>query len=635
MRQLTFPLFLGALALGCDPKDTDVDSDGDGVEAAEDCDDNDASAYPGNTEACDGVDNDCDGDIDNGVLITVYTDADGDGYGDPDAAAEACEAGSGLVEDNTDCDDSDEAFNPGATEDDCTDPNDYNCDSSVEYADEDGDGFAACEDCNDADGSINGDADEVCDKVDNDCDGDIDEGDATDASIWYADGDGDGYGDPKSTAAACVQPKGYTDNGDDCDDLDIDISPAGVEICNGQDDDCDGTIAEPLVPTDHATITAALDAGETWICVEAGTYTEQIDFGGTDVVLESIEGPETTIIDGDGVGPVVSFVNGESAKAVFRGFQVTGGAVVDANGGGMLIENASPTLENLFIIGNTCENGEGAGLYATGSSSTMTDSEIADNALSAHPWGGGASVRDSDMVFDGVVFDGNSVVDTYPWGGGLLVADSDTILQNVSFVSNSVDNDSASQLTGSALAVNGGTAEITNAIFAGNTSIDSGGSGTDYAGALFVYYADVTITNASFVGNETSAANVLAQVVSSYQGTVRMVNVDMSDNVVSAKSPSIQGDAVGCISGVLYASYSNIYNAQASDGSYSCDSKGMSNMLSEDPMYTDTADPDPYYWDLTLGSKSALIDAGDPGIVDVDKTTSDIGAHGGPDGDSW
>jgi len=62
-----------------------------------------------------------------------------------------------------------------------------------EEMDSDQDGFAESEDCDDSDSSVNPDALELCDGIDNDCDDEVDEADATDAMTWYFDGDG--YGD--------------------------------------------------------------------------------------------------------------------------------------------------------------------------------------------------------------------------------------------------------------------------------------------------------------------------------------------------------------------------------------------------------------------------------------------------------
>jgi hypothetical protein len=108
--------------------------------------------------------------------------------------------------------------------------------------DADGDGFACELDCDDDDDSIHPDADEICDGRDNDCDGSVDEHDAVDASLWYADFDGDGYGDPASTTVACTQPTGWLADTSDCNDADPAAFPGASEACNGRDDDCDGSV---------------------------------------------------------------------------------------------------------------------------------------------------------------------------------------------------------------------------------------------------------------------------------------------------------------------------------------------------------------------------------------------------------
>ena len=212
-----------------------------------DCDDSDAEINPGAVEICDDADNDCDGDVDepDTVETTVwYADADGDGFGDPSSSVADCEQPTDYVHDDTDCDDSDASIHPGASETDCTDPTDYNCDGSVGYADVDGDGYAACEDCDDANASVHPDATEFCDGIDNDCDETVDEGDATDAANWYADTDGDAYGDAGSTITACDQPSGYVADDTDCDDADPAVHPGADEYCDGVDSDCDGLTDE-------------------------------------------------------------------------------------------------------------------------------------------------------------------------------------------------------------------------------------------------------------------------------------------------------------------------------------------------------------------------------------------------------
>jgi len=212
-----------------------------------DCDDTRSSVNPDEDELCNGRDDDCDGDTDEDSAVdasTWYQDRDADGYGDDATTTMACNHPSGYAAYGGDCDDGDAAYNPGASETDCADPSDYNCDGVIVFADDDGDGFAACEECDDTDATVNPDASELCDGVDNDCDGDTDEDDATDASTWYADTDADGYGDAASTDVACAVPSGYVSDATDCDDSDASSHPSADEYCDGADNDCDGTVDE-------------------------------------------------------------------------------------------------------------------------------------------------------------------------------------------------------------------------------------------------------------------------------------------------------------------------------------------------------------------------------------------------------
>ena len=112
--------------------------------------------------------------------------------------------------------------------------------------DGDGDGFVFPEDCDDSRAAVHPGAIEVCDQLDNNCDGAVDEGVTFN---WYRDGDGDSYGDPDSATPACSQPVGFVSNAMDCDDADSSINPLATESCDGIDNDCDWMIDENLGST--------------------------------------------------------------------------------------------------------------------------------------------------------------------------------------------------------------------------------------------------------------------------------------------------------------------------------------------------------------------------------------------------
>ncbi len=232
------------------PPDTSppgVDEDGDGYDSDVDCDDHDYQVWPGAPELCDGLDNDCDGTIDEdfdldadgvatcagdcddtdasiheGALEVPYdgvdqdcdgadlVDVDGDGF-------RAVEAG------GNDCDDTHAEVNPAHAEipkngldDDCRDGDDIDGDDDG-HGDDDWGG----DDCDDTDPSIHPGADDIpFDGIDQDCSG---------SDSLDEDHDHDGY---ESTAMG----------GDDCDDFDSEVHPGAVEVCDGADNDCDGEI---------------------------------------------------------------------------------------------------------------------------------------------------------------------------------------------------------------------------------------------------------------------------------------------------------------------------------------------------------------------------------------------------------
>ena len=176
---------------------TDLDHDGFTVDDG-DCDDDDPAVNPDADEVCDGIDNNCNDIIDERDAVDAqlwFRDADGDNFGNNDDSQMSCDPPEGYVAVGDDCDDDEPAVNPDATE--------------------------------------------VCDGIDNDCNGAIDDDTSESTVTWFRDADGDDYGNNDDTIEACSPPEGYVAVGDDCDDDDPEVYPGATEVWyDGIDSDC-------------------------------------------------------------------------------------------------------------------------------------------------------------------------------------------------------------------------------------------------------------------------------------------------------------------------------------------------------------------------------------------------------------
>ena len=166
------------------------------VENDSDCDDSNDQIHPNAPDICDDIDNNCNQLIDEDLTATYYLDWDGDGFGS-NTSIESCDPQSNYVQQSGDCDDTEFMIKPFVPE--------------------------------------------VCDFIDNNCDGQIDE---NVLQIYYADTDGDGFGDPNDTVESCQTSTLYIEDNRDCDDSDPIQNPNGTEVCNGEDDDCNEEVDE-------------------------------------------------------------------------------------------------------------------------------------------------------------------------------------------------------------------------------------------------------------------------------------------------------------------------------------------------------------------------------------------------------
>ncbi len=469
--------------------------------------------------------------------------------------------GDGYTPAQGDCNDADPAIHPGASE--VCNGLDDDCDDAVDEGfDQDGDGFAVCEnsgvpaDCDDGNPEVHPGAAEQCNGLDDDCDGDRDEGLETFQVLL--DGDGDGFG---AWDSVCAVPEGLeTDCAGDCDDYDPGVHPGAEDLPDdGFDQDCGGAPGpQPHVglgPGSFDTIQAALDAGEDGdiVWVGPGTYVAfNVRFGGKAVTLAGACGAERTLVDGQGQGTVFVFDQGEGSGTVLSGFTLTGGRAAGGYGGGLFAEESSPVLQDLVIRGNEARYGGGAalvfssallrncaflenqamddgvgsggGLFANRSDLLLSGCRFANNA--AAQWGGGADHVEGRLEIRDTLFEENEVAGEAGRGGGLHASLSDSVVVSggtfrandagptglgggamleASYVTmeHTVVEDNRA-LQGGGIYLGGGNATIAGSSIAGNRvgHADPGGDNRDGEGAgLFLHSTNLVLTGGSITDN--------------------------------------------------------------------------------------------------------------------------------------
>ncbi len=467
------------LLTACPPA---ADLDGDGFDGDEDCDDANADVNPAAVELCNAVDDDCDGVIDDDPAdeVTSWADADADGFGDPDSASADCVPAADRVLDSTDCDDARDDVHPGA--------------------------------------------DELCDDVDHDCDGALQEG-AVDPVPWYADLDGDTFGDPASTTDACDAPADHVEDDSDCDDTNADVHPEADEVaCNALDDDCDGTTDVNSVPTDHATIAEAVTAlpDASTICLQPGTYTERVDLGGRELTFVGGGGPEVTIFDIGTDLPLLSadawdedhdVVDGDVADLTFVGVTVTGSewtTTDDVDGGFLYLGGGSVRFEGVVVTGihpTLIDTHDVAGL--------LVDADAASVDVV------GLEVTDVGFTFGAGAGDGTKDID----GGLVNVEGGHADIQDATVTGLSV----ATQDAPSSCSTDGAFVRVREGSLLGSAWVLDGGTvDQDCSGQSHVDGFYVNVSEADSTLGDVSITTTLVEVASSGSASIDGVGVKLS-----------------------------------------------------------------------------------------------------------
>lgn len=428
-----------------------------------------------------------------------------------------------------------------------------------------------CNDCDDTDSDIYPGATEICNGIDDDCDGDVDEG--FPMVTYCDDDDGDSYGDPNDTLDACYHPDGYVLDCTDCDDTEALVNPGMPEDWDTYyDDDCDGcpivvdvnasgnedgTAANPFSDIQEGidNIDFDIHSGCYEVNVLAGTYPENLllDSASLDyilgvdpqavIVLRGWDGADLTTIDGSAGSDTVIYID-TAVPVDIEGFTVTGGQstivlnIIYGLGGGILVEDSDASLTAMqnILTGNV----GGAILIYDAQSGLLLNNVITGNEVEHY---------DDELDQYGAI------------GAGIYVYLCDDCL-----IYNNVVDDNVAPRSG-----------------VGGISLGVGATATAY--------------------NNTITSNLAG-------------GIWIADPAVSS------------------ADYNTLYDnwdvAGVEPQNYCAGDPGEHDLVDVDPLYND-----PLSLDYSLQIGSQCIDAGHPDALfdDVDGTRNDMGAYGGPYGD--
>jgi len=391
--------------------DSDLDGYGAGTPVAscealpqhsnrdDDCDDGDAAVHPDAVERCNGADDNCNGANDDGEVDQVwYPDADGDGWGDEAGATATCDPEPSAVDQPGDCDDQDPSVSPDALE--------------------------------------------LCGGGDEDCDGDVDEDDASDAVAWHPDEDGDGLGDHDETQQGCVGPEGWVIDSSDCDDDDATVgtiawyvdgdgdgygtpgdSVASCEPIDGRadndldchDDDPDRTPGQTWsVPGDYETLAEA-------VADACGLDTLKLARGNHEAGLQ-IEDKELVIIGVSGSSETTLTTTGDRVLAIqagsLTGLTLRGGSST-SSGGCLAVETTtSVSLTDIQLV--DCAADQHGGALALSGTGAVDVDQLRVTQSEASLDGGAVAIDLSDGLE--VTLDTVDLSDSASRNGGALAA---------------------------------------------------------------------------------------------------------------------------------------------------------------------------------------------------------------------
>jgi hypothetical protein len=353
------------------------------------------------------------------------------------------------------------------------------------------------------------------------------------------------------------------------------------------------------VPADRPTIQAAIVAavnGDT-VLVSAGTYTENLNFMGKAITVKSASGSKYTIVDGNQLGPVVTFVSGEARTSVLDGFTIRNG-LGNVSGGGIYIQNASPTISNNLITANVA--GVGGGIEVDGGSPSILNNTITANLHDPNisgGWGGGVSLEGGSSA----LIMGNTISDHF-WTLGSGAGVAINLAGSPMLRKNKILSNTSDQLPGGGIWVIDSSPTFVENLIARNRAYFGGGLYVSFSSTDF----SATFTNDTYVSNVGSNGGIIPGDGSSaylvgYEDNVQFFDVIMASN---AGRESLFCSPAGALPAFTD---SDAFNSSAAGFGGSCSTlNGTNGNISADPRFADPANSN---YELSVGSPA--INAGD------------------------
>ena len=259
------------------------------------------------------------------------------------------------------------------------------------------------------------------------------------------------------------------------------------------------------IPADYPTIQQGINAASNndTVLVDIGTYVENINYSGKNITVASqyliTLDPiyiSQTIINGGQNGSVVIFENEESNNAVFKGFTITNG-YTNSNGGGIMIDSASPTLEYLDVNYNESVQAKIPRILVI-SDGNLKNLNISHNESTGYTYGGGGIFfSSSNVIMDSLDIFSNFSTE----GGGISVHDNSNLIVTNSLISDNVASSSYSS-RGGGINITNSTTTLQNVMISNNLAMSFCGL-DGYGGGIYCLGSTLTLSKVSVINNES------------------------------------------------------------------------------------------------------------------------------------